>query len=396
MRTDRRLLENSRVIVAMHHKPARVGHCVIFPKKAHVPRIQQCEPEDMVAMGMVLPIVKRGLRFVTGYQCYVCVMRSGSRAEQTIDQLYMEVVPTLLAKPSVEIDWDPSNERKAGTERKLTGSQAAKLVHVIRQGMGMRHTTGFRNVVYQTDIIQAELVQSPSSTAHMCISPKKLSPDLEDCDPHDIAGCLREIPRISRAIEGATGQPDFWMCILNGPDAGQKVPHLSVQLVPCPLRKQTIRVTYIGEAKISDEDAKKLSEAMDAVAGEDQVGSAVHKPSNPLESAWAEPRNNPKVHPKGTSCPYLIRARAPHPQLDEWATKRDIHGSDHSWEPESSGPFAAGASQMLASDGSYSASKGPSSRTGGSQDGGVRRIGGIREDIMMQLAAFLDTSHLPP
>jgi diadenosine tetraphosphate (Ap4A) HIT family hydrolase len=45
---ERRLVENSRIIVALHHSPARVGHCVAFPKKRHCPRIQDCDPDDLV------------------------------------------------------------------------------------------------------------------------------------------------------------------------------------------------------------------------------------------------------------------------------------------------------------------------------------------------------------
>lgn len=200
---EQRLVESSRVIVALHHKPARVGHCVIFPKRKHCPRLQDCDPDDLVAIGMLLPVVKRGLRIVTSFQCYFIVMRSGKAAGQTIDQVYLEVVPTIVSNPSFKIDWDPSHERQAGTERKLTPQIASRLVHVIRQGMGYGHSQGLKNVVYETNCIIIELVQFPSSTGHMTISPKKLSPDLEDCDPYDLAGCLRDLPRIAKAVHGA-------------------------------------------------------------------------------------------------------------------------------------------------------------------------------------------------
>jgi hypothetical protein len=69
--------------------------------------------------------------------------------------------------------------------------------------MGYKHTLGFKNMVYETNYVICELVQHPSSTGHMTISPKKLSPDLEDCNPHDIAGCIRDLPRIAKALEGS-------------------------------------------------------------------------------------------------------------------------------------------------------------------------------------------------
>ena len=69
--------------------------------------------------------------------------------------------------------------------------------------MGYKHTLGFKNMIYETNYVICELVQHPSSTGHMSISPKKLSPDLEDCNPHDIAGCIRDLPRIAKALEGS-------------------------------------------------------------------------------------------------------------------------------------------------------------------------------------------------
>ena len=63
--------------------------------------------QHQVALGMLLPVVKRALRIVTGFQSYFFVMRSGEMAEQTIDQIYFEIVPTIASNPSFKIDWDP-------------------------------------------------------------------------------------------------------------------------------------------------------------------------------------------------------------------------------------------------------------------------------------------------
>lgn len=180
-------------------------------------------------------------------------------------------------------------------------------------------------MLYDTRYIIAEFVQHPSATGHFTVSPKNVSPDLEDASPVDIEGLLRDLPRITMALQKATGQTDFWVCLQNGPDAGQMGPHLNLQCVPCPERKKTVEIKMLGEPKIvSAESAKKLAEALRAVAGEDQLGNALGKPSQPAESSWRAPVMRRNVNPAGVSSPCIARARAPHPQLEEWAKKSGV------------------------------------------------------------------------
>jgi diadenosine tetraphosphate (Ap4A) HIT family hydrolase len=148
-----------------------------------------------------------------------------------------------------------------------------------------------------------------------------VSPDLEDCSAHDIAGCLRDIPRITKAFERATGQRDMFVVLQNGRDAGQQTPHLNVQVVPCPARKKTIELRLIGNVSLSDNMLDELAEGLRTVSKQDQVGRALNKPSQPLESSWQRPILKPTVNPVGTSSPFVTRARAPHPPLEKWETQ---------------------------------------------------------------------------
>eukprot|EP00281_Chroomonas_sp_CCMP1168_P001995 CAMPEP_0206267346 /NCGR_PEP_ID=MMETSP0047_2-20121206/31100_1 /ASSEMBLY_ACC=CAM_ASM_000192 /TAXON_ID=195065 /ORGANISM="Chroomonas mesostigmatica_cf, Strain CCMP1168" /LENGTH=405 /DNA_ID=CAMNT_0053695543 /DNA_START=247 /DNA_END=1465 /DNA_ORIENTATION=- len=352
--------------------------------------LQEVEEDDMVAMGLTIVIVKRALRLVTAFRSYLFLIRSGKQAAQDVEHIYMDIVPTIAAQPSFDINWDPTNEAKKGNERTLSAPLAAKLIHVLRQAIGLNHFLGFKHVVCDTDRIITELVQRPCSIGHFTISPKVLSPDLEDASPLDVAGCLRDLPRMTRAMHKATGQADFFVVLQNGVDAGQKHPHLNVQCIPCPERKKPVEITLIEGKEVSEESANKLAEALRDVTGKDVFDAAVGKPSHPTESAWQAPVMRRGVNPAGTSSPFVTRARSPHPQLEPWAKIRGIN-SDDDVTPSRRGtgisPFASSASRMLESSSGGRAS-GMGSRGG---TGGQGRTN--QDAIMRELAAFLETNH---
>ncbi len=88
------VFQNGQITISLHHAPCKAGHCVIFPRRKQCSKIQECEPDDMVAIGVALPLLKRALRLVTGFQCFLFMMRSGSMAGQAIDHMHMECIPT--------------------------------------------------------------------------------------------------------------------------------------------------------------------------------------------------------------------------------------------------------------------------------------------------------------
>jgi len=95
LRRDRMVIDNSKVAVAIYHRPSVMGHLVVFPK-AHCARLEDADPEVFSALGMMLPVVKRAIRLCTGYRSCGIVLQSGDQTGQAVPHLYFEV----QAKPA--------------------------------------------------------------------------------------------------------------------------------------------------------------------------------------------------------------------------------------------------------------------------------------------------------
>ena len=322
LRRDRWLRETDQVMVILHPEPAALGHCIIYLKK-HTPRIEECDPDDLSAAGMVVPDVKRAIRLITGYRDYAMLMRCGKVAGQKIDHLYFELVPTIHTKPTFKLNWDPHNKRGKGENDLITKKATHSLVSMLRREMGMHHFDGFGCVLIETDRITVEFVDMPASTGHMLILPKQVSPDLEDCDPIDFAACLWQLPKITRALRNTIHLEHFFVAILNGPDAGQELPHLTVQLVPCSRRGPSIEFNQLFTLKPSVQTERHMVNAIKQILGQEIITLALGSTtgSKPRESAWPRPLSREGTNPVGTSSPALVRARSPHPSLEPWAMK---------------------------------------------------------------------------
>ncbi|KAJ1480509.1 hypothetical protein T484DRAFT_2794465 [Baffinella frigidus] len=278
LRKDRLVIDNSRVAVAIHHRPSVVGHCVVFPKVACA-RLEDVDPDVFCALGMMLPVVKRAVRIATGYRSCGIVLQSGSATGQACAHLYFEVVPSGKSNKNFEFKWDPHGDADAGRQRNVTKAQATAVLRAVRHKLGfLSPCEDWANVLYDTAKITAELVQEPSSVGHFVVSPKELSPDLEDCTREDVGACLWVVPKIAKAMCLTMRTQDFVVCLLNGPEAGQISPHLTFQVVPFSLRK--VAVTFDAEAKVKMRDDQSLSlcNALRQVIGEDQLSTAMRMP----------------------------------------------------------------------------------------------------------------------
>jgi len=382
LRRERWLRETDQALVILHPEPAALGHCIAFPKK-HSPRVTECDPDALSAIGMLLPEVKRAVRVVTGYRDYGMILRCGKVAGQKIDHLYVELVPTIHTKPTFEVNWDPNNKKGKGQNDLLTKKAAHSLVSIMRCEMGMHHFDGFGCVLLETDRITVEFVACPASTGHMIISPKQVSPDLEDCDPIDFAACLWQIPKLTRALKKTINLDNFFAVILNGPDAGQDLPHLSVQLVPCSGRGPSVDWTQKFTLTPKLETEKALSSAVKQILGQEIITLALGSTTEPRESAWPRPLSRQGTNPVGTSSPALIRARSSHPGLDTWVMTADTQKGFK--RPDSQGSSIAGMSPFgrppsrMSTPGSLPASL-PASRSATPGDGGrpgKPRTGGV-------------------
>ena len=399
LKRDRWLRETDHVMVVLHPEPAALGHVILFPKK-HSPRIQDCDPETLSTVGMMVPQVKRAIRLVTGYRDFCMIMRCGQTAGQKMNHLHFELVPTIHVKPTFRLDWDPHNRRGRGENALLTLKANGSLVTMLRRDMGMHHFDGFGCVLYETDRLTVEFVDQPASTGHMIICPKEVSPDFEDCDPIDFAACLWQIPKLTRSLRNTLNLESFFVIILNGPDAGQSLPHLTVQLVPCSRRGASVSFEPLFTLKPPLQTEKNMSNALKQILGQEIVCVALNNTAAPRESAWQRPLSREDVNPVGTASPALIRARSPHPSLDGWVMSANlIHKKDE--RPISQGSMASMGSGFGSGFGSGPPSRLSTPGNCGDDRRGPRRDGGIfqrsaQQSIGMTGMTVMRTQDRPP
>jgi diadenosine tetraphosphate (Ap4A) HIT family hydrolase len=221
------------------------------------------------------------------------------------------VVPSGKTSRNFQFEWDPNGDWDAGRERNVTKLQAATLLRAVRSKLSLRSTEPLNNVLWDTGLITAELVQRPSSIGHFMVSPKELSPDLEDCARLDCGACLWVVPKIAQAMVQTMRTKDFVICLLNGPESGQLFPHLTFQVVPFSNRKVAVTFDTVAKVHMSEDQSFALCNALRQVIGEDQLSTAMRMEVAPLESAWDRPPSRPSVSRAGVSSPYVDRGRAP-------------------------------------------------------------------------------------
>ena len=348
LQRGRWLRETDLVMVILHPEPAALGHCIVYPKK-HSPRLEDCDPDVLSGMGMIVPEVKRAIRLVTGYRDFGLVLRSGRIAGQKIDQIYLELMPTIRTKPTFSVNFDPNNKRGKGQDNPITKKATHSLVSILRREMGMHHFNGFGCALLESDRMTVEFVDRPGSTGHMVISPKQVSPDLEDCDPIDFAACLWQLPKLARALKNTIRLEHFFVVILNGPDAGQETAHLSVHLVPCSGRGPSVDFSQLFTLKPTAVTERNINNAIRQILGQEIITLALQNTTAPRESAWPRPLSRQGINPVGTASPDLIRARSPHPAIDPWAMRVKSQagaarpGSQDSMRPGSQGSILSSA-----------------------------------------------------
>ncbi len=340
------LRETDLVMVILHPEPAALGHCILYPKK-HSPCLQDCDPDILSGMGMIVPEIKRAIRLVTGYRDFGMVLRSGKTAGQKIDHIYVELLPTIRTKPTFSVNWDPNNKRGKGQDNPMSRKATHSLVSMLRREMGMHHFDGFGCTLLESDRMTVEFVDRPGSTGHMMISPKEVSPDLEDCNPVDFAACLWQLPTLTRALKNTIRLEHFFVVVLNGPDAGQEKAHLCVQLVPCSGRGPSIEFKQLCILKPTAVTERNMNNAIRQILGQEIITLALQSTTAPRESAWSRPLSRQGTNPVGTSSPALIRARSPHPAIDPWAMRVNQTGATRPASQESMRPGSQGS--MLSS-----------------------------------------------
>eukprot|EP00960_Hanusia_phi_P068927 766967-Hanusia_phi.AAC.2 len=241
LENERRILDRQGIIAILHPEPACVGHCIIFSKQP-TPSLERFDRDQISAIGMILPEIKRALRLTTAYSSFGVFLRSGQGNGQDNNQVYFEVIPTSKANPTFQINWRSEMNVFTMKEKILSPAQATNLISTLRRSMMLHSHQTEGNLLYETDRVICELHPNPSSTGHICIGPRRLSPDLEDCEVLDMAECLWVMPLLANACVKSITAKDFLLILLDGPDCGQSSPHLVWHFIPFSSRKLSVTV----------------------------------------------------------------------------------------------------------------------------------------------------------
>ncbi len=86
--------------------------------------------------------------------------------------------------------------------------------------------------VLETKQALAFLDINPRAPGHTLIIPKDHARTLTDLDPDPAAGVFLTTRRICTMIEDALNPEGFTIGINDGPEAGQEIPHLHVNVIP--------------------------------------------------------------------------------------------------------------------------------------------------------------------
>lgn len=86
--------------------------------------------------------------------------------------------------------------------------------------------------VYEDDAVLAFLDVNPLSKGHILVIPKEVVATLDKLSEESAAAIGRVLPRIARAVMGATGATSFNVLQNNGADAHQAVSHVHFHIIP--------------------------------------------------------------------------------------------------------------------------------------------------------------------
>ena len=284
LENERRILDRQGVLVILHPQPACVGHCIVVTKQVTT-SLENFDRDTISAIGMILPEIKRALRLATCYSNFGVFLRSGHDYGQENNQIYFEIIPTSELNPNFHIDWKSDKNLYTMKEKMLCPTKAKNLISMLRKCMMLHSHESRGNLLYETDRICCEMFSNPSNTGHMCVSPKRLSPDLEDCEAIDIAECLWIMPQLAKACIKSINAKAFLLILLDGPGCGQSSPHLVWHFIPSNSKNNL--VTFNVKQDHSVKFNMKLIEAMREILAEGVSTRATGFYPTPQESAWS-------------------------------------------------------------------------------------------------------------
>ena len=110
--------------------------------------------------------------------------------------------------------------------------------------------------LYEDEAVFSFLDIGPLSEGHCLIIPRKHYETIDQMGGEEVAACARLIPRLSRAVQQATGAAGWNVLQNNGPFSGQAVPHVHFHIIP---RRQDDGLGYRWPAgKLDKQTAERL------------------------------------------------------------------------------------------------------------------------------------------
>lgn len=105
--------------------------------------------------------------------------------------------------------------------------------------------------VFESELLFAFLDIRPLSEGHTLLIPKRVVPHIVDLTSEEAAALGRELPRLVKKVQAATGAPGCNVLLNDGEVAGQEVPHVHFHIIP---RRPDDGLGYRWKAKPADPD----------------------------------------------------------------------------------------------------------------------------------------------
>lgn len=121
--------------------------------------------------------------------------------------------------------------------------------------------------LYEDAQVLAFLDIAPLATGHAVVIPKEPAETLDQLSDESAAAVGRALPRLCRALQAATGVPEFNVLQNNGRLAHQAVDHVHFHIIPKPSETQGLGVKW-PSGKLDHDAAKDLAaKVRELVAG---------------------------------------------------------------------------------------------------------------------------------
>ncbi|QQE11959.1 HIT family protein [Planctomycetota bacterium] len=115
--------------------------------------------------------------------------------------------------------------------------------------------------IYEDDRVLAFIDIGPISKGHTLIIPKYHAAEIVDVPEEYAAACGMAIPKIAKAVQGATGCPAYNILQNNGQLAGQAVFHVHFHIIPRYSAETGLNYKWIP-GQLDETDAVEMKAAI--------------------------------------------------------------------------------------------------------------------------------------